>query len=547
MGANDATGSRLLDMALEDGAPRSSLSGLFPANLPLPSLEDALMPLAATLPHLHPSSGRTVKIARKQAKRAQAKHPNISLDKCTAIVLYTMEEEYARETSLYYVLNLALRNKMRHVVRPWRDYVWLLLHALRELPPSTEVIVLRGCKTTPADLGLELTKGFEFTWSSFSSTATTQGVMQTFVGQSGPRTLMTIKMTEQVGRDVRDFSLYPSENEILYPPNMCFEIVDSFDAGNELIMVQCQQTETIDRILDLKATYFPSLDLSGLQQWLAKLISKGFQGSSSKYMQSTRDINTQLRNEPKEEGSTNFMNVSLLPGEIGEVVGYAGDDWVQLRLALGSVGYVRKKYLRPCPEGTQIHARLTAVPSEVRKVELPKSGSRFAELQALLDSANTHHQDIRAARIWHITGHYLGETGMVTGTKESLFHGTSDSAAMAIVTDGFDDQFSSKGGAFGAGLYFSPEACKSMNYTGKYLIVAEVALGLEQNRHTCTQPDHSLDYNKVFKQMGKRSCQCHAGTPFIHEERIVYHPTQCKPVYLIELVTPGRLITGKGC
>jgi hypothetical protein len=298
------------------------------------------------------------------------------------------------------------------------------------------------------------------------------------------------------------------------------------------------------------------MDLSGLQQWLAKLSSDGFQGSSSKYVQSTRDINTQLRKEPKDEGSTNFMNVSLLPGEIGEVVGYDG-DWVKLRLALpedpggqpglGSVGFVRKKYLSPCPEGTQIHARLTAVPSEVRKVELPESGSRFKELQALLDSRNTHRQEIRAARIWHIIGHYLGETGMVTGTKETLFHGTSDSAAMAIVTGGFDDQFSSKGGAFGAGLYFSPEACKSMNYTERYLIVAEVALGLEENRHTCTEPDPNLDYDKVFKQMGKRSCQCHAGTPFNHEERIVYHPTQCKPVYLIELVMPGKLTTKKGC
>jgi hypothetical protein len=250
MAANDASGNRLLDMALEDGAPRAPLSGFFPADLPLPSLEDALMPLAATLPHLHPSSGRSVKIARKQAKRAQAKHPNISMDKCIAIVLYTLEEE-PREESLYYALNLALRNQMRTAIRPWRDYVWLLLHSLRELPPAAEMMVFRGCKTTPADLGLELTKGFDFTWSSFSSTATTQGVMQTFVGQSGPRTLMTIKMTEPVGRDVRDFSLYPGENEIIFPPNMCFEVVDSFDAGNQLIMVQCEQTETIDAILDL--------------------------------------------------------------------------------------------------------------------------------------------------------------------------------------------------------------------------------------------------------------------------------------------------------
>jgi hypothetical protein len=160
-------------------------------------------------------------------------------------------EEIPRETSLYYVLNLALRNKVRAAVHLWRDYIWLLLHALRKLPPSTEATVFRGCKKSPADLGIELTKGFEFTWSSFSSTATTQGVMQTFVGQSGPRTLMTIKMVESSGRDVRDFSLFPGENEVLFPPNLCFEVVDSFDAGNQLIMVQCRQTETVDVILDL--------------------------------------------------------------------------------------------------------------------------------------------------------------------------------------------------------------------------------------------------------------------------------------------------------
>jgi hypothetical protein len=196
---------------------------------------------------------------------------------------------------------------------------------------------------------------------------------------------------------------------------------------------------------------------------LAGLVDFCFQGARSKYVQSTRDINTQLFKEPKEDESANFMNISLLPGEIGEVVGYDGDKLVQLKLALSAVGWVPKKYLISCPEGTHVHERLTAVPSEVRKVELHRSGSGFVELQALLDSANTHHQDIRAARIWHIIGHYLGEAGMVAGTKETLFHGTIDSVAMAIVT-GFDDHFSSTAGAFGPGVYFSPEACKSMNY-----------------------------------------------------------------------------------
>ena len=254
-------------MALEDGAPRGPLSGLFPDDLPLPSLEDALTPIAAvaSLSHLHPTTGRSVKLARMQAKRAQAKHPSLTLDESTAVVLYTIEET-SRENSLFYVLNQALRNQVRQTARPWRDYIWLLLHALRKLPPATATIVFRGCTNSPDELGLELTAGFDFTWSSFSSTATTQDVMQSFVGQSGPRTLMTIELVEASGRYVRDFSLSPEENEILFPPNMCFEVVSSFDAGNELIMVQCKQTETIDSIMDHISIPFSKLSVAPAAQ-----------------------------------------------------------------------------------------------------------------------------------------------------------------------------------------------------------------------------------------------------------------------------------------
>ena len=135
---------------------------------------------------------------------------------------------------------------MRKAVRPWRDYIWLLLHALRKLPPATATFVFRGCPKSPDELGLELTAGFDFTWASFSSTATTQDVMQSFVGQSGPRTLMTIELVEASGCDVNAFSLYPKENEILFPPNMCFEVVSSFDAGNDLIMVPKSQIQHVE-------------------------------------------------------------------------------------------------------------------------------------------------------------------------------------------------------------------------------------------------------------------------------------------------------------
>lgn len=255
---NQSHANRCLDLALEDGEPRSPLHGFFPPTLPTPSLDEALNALS----HTHRVDSRTLGLARAKAKRAQAqrKYAHLSLDECTTIVIYTAEEE-PREGSLYYVLNAALRAKERSNLKPWRLYIWLLLHALRKLPVVDVVIVFRGTKTAPSDLGLELVSGFGFTFAGFSSTAETQDVMEVFVGEAdGPRTLLTLQLSEPVGRDVRDFSLNPGENEVLLPPNMCFEFVSKFYAGNGLTLVQCKQMERLNPILDM--TPVPTQDVA---------------------------------------------------------------------------------------------------------------------------------------------------------------------------------------------------------------------------------------------------------------------------------------------
>ena len=47
---------------------------------------------------------------------------------------------------------------------------------------------------------------------------------------------------------------------------MYFEVVSSFDAGNELIMVQCKQTETIDSIMDHISIPFSKLSVAPAAQ-----------------------------------------------------------------------------------------------------------------------------------------------------------------------------------------------------------------------------------------------------------------------------------------
>ena len=234
---------------------RNPLGGMFPATLPLPSLQSALAEIGKKHPHLEPARGRAVKIARAKANKVEAEPRGaMSDDEVVAVVLYTMEET-PREQSLYYLMNQALRSMDRGGVREWRDFIWLLLHAMKKIPIPEERSVYRGLKFEPGYAGKKpnLTVGHEVMWSAFSSTATTINVMQDFVGRSGERILYDIKLTEPVARKLQAFSLFPNENELLLPPNFSFKIVATNNFGGGLTMVQCQQTETLDVLLDFGA------------------------------------------------------------------------------------------------------------------------------------------------------------------------------------------------------------------------------------------------------------------------------------------------------
>jgi len=194
-----------------------------------------------------------VKLARRHVKKIDAAHTRgMSEDEVVSLTLYTMEA-VPREESLYYMMNKALRGKDRGGVSEWRDFIWLLLHAMRKIEKPTERSVYRGVKVESGMFGSsrpDLTTGLDVTWSGFSSTASTINVMNAFLGTEGERIMYDIELTEPLARDIRPFSVFPSENELLLPPNFSYEIVSTFDTGNGLTMVQCKQTETLDPLLD---------------------------------------------------------------------------------------------------------------------------------------------------------------------------------------------------------------------------------------------------------------------------------------------------------
>lgn len=239
----------------------------------------------------------------------------------------------------------------------------------------------------------------------------------------------------------------------------------------------------------------------------------------------------------------------------GAVPSASENGWVK---ATYVEGWIHTDYLHQSAEGTRDHGRLVGEGNEKWKDPLDPSERRCKEVKEFIRKSICPNHDvlknkkegkcccqgnpdaIEVKNVWAVRGLCLGQTGMLTGPKETLFHGCSDETVEKIFERGFDDAFSGAG-AFGKGLYFSPQACKAWSYSedkwkkikGKYLLVCEVALGLEEKRLTVTSASREIN-KKYVDEHDKRSVQAHRGEPYQHEERVVYYPTQCKLAYIVE-------------
>ena len=120
------------------------------------SLEEALQPIKSEIKEL----SRYVKIAKQYCH-----YPNdqrLSKDQSASVYIYTMEWG---TTSLYRVLNEALRSEDREALKIWFPYLKLFDTAL-DLLPTVKESVWRGI---PFDTGKTFTKDQMFTWWAISS------------------------------------------------------------------------------------------------------------------------------------------------------------------------------------------------------------------------------------------------------------------------------------------------------------------------------------------------------------------------------------------
>lgn len=153
---------------------------------------------------------------------------------------------------VYKPLNEALRAQDRAAVMPWRDFIWLLMHALRKVPPiERNVMVYRGMPISLSELGFNYAKGEVFHLPAFTSTSSHIEVMQSFMDTKRSRVMLHLRLTEDVARGIADFSIYATEKEVLLPPNMLFKVESSYqEKSSGLHILQCTQFKTLDMILN---------------------------------------------------------------------------------------------------------------------------------------------------------------------------------------------------------------------------------------------------------------------------------------------------------
>jgi TPR repeat protein len=247
---------RVADVAREDGCARAPLGGLFDdLGAPDPTLAVALArvlvmceegkegacAISATELAVSIASGADAAVYSDRVRSRESR----TRGGIAALQMYTLEFS---GTSVFEALNEALRSKVRAKCAPFRWYIWMLMHAMREAPAFDVATVYRGVRE---DLRATYKKGRTVTWHGFSSCTTSLGVLQSeqFCGASEERTIFIIALTQGRARWIADVSMVETEDEVLLPPNTRVRVDSTLDAGSGLVLVSLTELEPLDPIL----------------------------------------------------------------------------------------------------------------------------------------------------------------------------------------------------------------------------------------------------------------------------------------------------------
>ncbi|CAK9090609.1 unnamed protein product [Durusdinium trenchii] len=357
------------------------------------------------------------------------------------ISLYTMEL-HPKERSVYFAMNAALRDREREAVKVWRSAIWLLVTAMNKLPREKETVLYRGVKKAAAELGRQCEKGKVFLWCGFSSTTSHVEGLQAFLGTSGPRTKWTLKLRPGFyGVDIRLFSFFPKEFEVLLPPQLEFEVKSVLDCGNGFIEVQCVQLEETDPILDfvqaqvcqaspgypsrcpeLQVTSAPEAAPPGSVHSTSAAVEPRLRGRASKESKTPVDVSGWNLHGAAKKGEVHILKALLDGGADKERKNQHGETPLHMAAEKGQVGTLKELLAAGAEKDARTDSRKTPlhVAAEEGQVEALK--------ELIVAGAEKEAQTIFCETPLHLAA----EEGQVGSLKELIAAGAKKEAVKQV-------------------------------------------------------------------------------------------------------------------
>jgi len=157
---------------------------------------------------------------------------NITKAMLWAIILYTfdlslIDYKAVKQSNFYYALNRMLRERNAKLLRQCAGFLYYLMTGLMRLPPflNEDGVLYRGIAASGADRAkAKYHQGRSCHWSGLSSASPSLKGPLDFANSEGSGGLiLRIRLLElpQISgaRDIRPFSCFPDEDEILLLPN----------------------------------------------------------------------------------------------------------------------------------------------------------------------------------------------------------------------------------------------------------------------------------------------------------------------------------------
>ena len=187
--------------------------------------------LAGKIPFIVDECAR---IAEDRLHRLPAGTPELEPNEALAVVSYTydlnLNSDEDGEDNLFVVLNETLRKRNGPIMRVLKPYLTYLMRGLRALP-EVRTTCFRGvppdCLQTVLDC---YTPGADVHWSAFTSCALHLDTAKQFAQKQGG-IIFRIKILS--ARDLRAYSAFPQEQEVLLSPNVKLVVIGACNLGQD--------------------------------------------------------------------------------------------------------------------------------------------------------------------------------------------------------------------------------------------------------------------------------------------------------------------------